>query len=101
MLLFSRQIMMIAFHPRHLDISGGGALKWVPIVSQDCTMGSCFKMQRSLLCRQLGSLAGKYEHHTAFTRQVMMIAFHPRQLDNIGEGIFKWAPIVFQECLLG
>ena len=93
--------MMIAFHPRHLDISGGGALKWVPIVSQDCTMASCFKMQRPLLCRQLGSLAGKYEHHTAFTRQVMMIAFHPRELDNIGEGIFKWAPIVFQECLLG
>ena len=78
--------MMIVFHSRHLDISGGGALKWVPIVSQDCTMGSCFKMQISLLCRQLGSFAEKYEHHTAFTRQV----------DNIGEGIFKWAPIVFQ-----
>ena len=34
-------------------------------------------------------LAGKYEHHTAFTCQVMMIAYHPRQLDNIGEGILK------------
>ena len=91
---------MIAFYPRHLDTSREGALKWVLIVFQYCTMGSCFKMQRSLLCRQLGSLAGKYEHHIAFNCQVMMIAFHPRQLDNIGEGMLKWAPIVSQECPL-
>ena len=92
--------MIIAFYPRQEDITRGGALKWVPIVSQDCTMGSCFKMQRSLLCRQLGSLAGKYGHHIAFNCQVMILAFHPRQLDNIGEGMLKWAPIVSQECPL-
>ena len=85
---FFCQIIMIAFYPRHLDTSREGALKWVLIVFQYCTMGSCFTMQRFLLCRQLGSLAGKYELHAAFTLQVMMIFLE------------WWERIVSQYCPL-